>query len=191
MKAVRVVAVALAFVVGAVGTTPAGADTVDSLVMVDSKGKTLGPIVELAGPFFKLPLVPFKVGESVFVLSIFKNRVSGSGNPVNLYFDNRTCDHKKGQVVAALDEIITKEAVRDEAFWSFVGTDGTTVYVPTPHAPQVKSFKVQSRLYVEQNGEVECQEYPKFIPTAVPATALENFLSAFTPPYSVGATTKK
>jgi hypothetical protein len=191
MKAVHVMTVVFALFVSAVAIAPANADPVESLVMMDSKGKTLGPVVELAGPFFKLPLVPFKVGESVFVLSIFKNKVTGSGNPVNLYFDNRTCDHKKGQVVAALDEIITKEAVRDEAFWSFVGTDGSTVYVPTPHAQQIKSFKVQSRLYVEQNGEVECQEYPKFIPIAVPATALENFMGAFTPPYSVGATTKK
>jgi hypothetical protein len=125
------------------------------------------------------------------VLSIFKNRVSGSGNPVNLYFDNKTCNHKKGQAVAALDEIITKDVVRDEAFWSFVGTDGTTVYVPTPRAQQIKPFKVQSRLYVEENGEVECQEYPKYIPIAVPATALENFLVDFTPPYSVSATTKR
>ena len=191
MNAVRIVAAVLAFFLSTTVSSPAGADTIESLVMVDSKGKTLGPIVELAGPFFKLPLVPFKEGESVFVLSVFKNKVTGSGNPVNLYFDNKTCDHKKGQVVAALDEIITKEAVRDEAFWSFVGTDGSTVYVPTPHAQQIKAFKVLSRLYVEQNGDVECQEYPKFIPIAVPATALENFMGAFTPPYFVGATTKK
>jgi hypothetical protein len=191
MNAVRMVAVVSAFCLSAMASAPASADTVETLVMMDAKGKTLGPVVELAGPFFKLPLVPFKVGESVFVLSIFKNKVTGSGNPVNLYFDNKTCDHKKGQVVAALDEIITKEAVRDEAFWSFVGTDGSTVYVPTPHAQQIKAFKVLSRLYVEQNGEVECQEYPKFIPIAVPASALENFMGAFTPPYSMGATTKK
>lgn len=190
MNAVRMVAMASAFCLSAMASAPASADTVQSLVMMDSKGKTLGPIVELAGPFFKLPLVPFKSGDSVFVLSIFKNKVTGSGNPVNLYFDNRTCDHKSGQVVAALDEIITKDAVRDEAFWSFVGTDGTTVFVPTPRAEHIKAFKVKSRLYVEQDGEVECQEYPKFIPEAVQATALENFLSAFTPPYSVGATTK-
>jgi len=190
MNAVRMVAMVSAFCLSAMASAPANADTVQSLVMIDSKGKTLGPIVELAGPFFKLPLVPFKSGESVFVLSIFKNKVTGSGNPVNLYFDNRTCDYKSGQVVAALDEIITKDAVRDEAFWSFVGTDGTTVFVPTPRADQIKAFKVKSRLYVEQNGEVECQEYPKFIPVAVQATALENFLSPFTPPYSVGASTK-
>lgn len=94
-------------------------------------------------------------------------------------------------MVAALDELVTKEVVRDEAFWSFVGTDGKTVYVPTPNAQLIKSFKVQSRLLVESNGEVECQEYPKFIPTAVPATALENFMSTFTPPFSVDAITRK
>jgi len=190
MKSVRMAAMVSAFCLSAMASVPASAETVQSLVMMDSKGKTLGPIVELAGPFFKLPLVPFKSGESVFVLSIFKNKVTGSGNPVNLYFDNRNCDYKSGQVVAALDEIITKDAVRDEAFWSFVGTDGTTVFVPTPRADQIKAFKVKSRLYVEQNGEVECQEYPKFIPVAVPATALEHFLSSFTPPYFVGASTK-
>ena len=190
MNAVRMIAMVSAFCLSAMAGGPASAGTVESLVMVDSKGKTLGPIVELAGPFFKLPLVPFKSGDSVFVLSIFKNKVTGSGNPVNLYFDNKACDHKSGQVVAALDEIITKDAVRDEAFWSFVSTDGTTVYVPTPRAEQIKAFKVKSRLYVERNGEVECQEYPKFIPIAVPATALDNFLGDFTPPFSVGATFK-
>ncbi len=188
---VAMVTVAAAFLFGGGSISSINAGTVESLVMVDAKGKVLGPVVEMAGPFFKLPLVPFKVGDSVFVLSIFKNKVAGSGNPINLYFDNRRCDHKTGQVVAALDEIVTKEAVRDEAFWSFVGVDGKTVYVPTPHAQPIKSFKVQSRLYVEPNGEVECQEYPKFIPTAIPATAIENLLDAFTPPFSVDAVVKK
>lgn len=166
---------------GLISSTNAG--TVESLVMVDAKG--------MAGPFFKLPLIPFKIGDSIFVLSIFKNKVAGSGNPINLYFDNRHCDHKTGQAVAALDEIITKDAARDEAFWSFVSADGKTVYVPTPHPQPIKSFKVQSRLYVESNGEIECQEYPKFIPTAIPATAIENLLDTFTPPFSVDAVMKK
>ncbi|MCP9454857.1 MAG: hypothetical protein NNA18_01950 [Nitrospira sp.] len=194
MKRVKGVAVATAAALLFGGwsiSSATNAGTVESLVMVDAKGKVLGPIVEMAGPFFKLPLVPFKVGESIFVLSIFKNKIAGSGNPINLYFDNRRCDHKTGQAVAALDEIITKEAARDEAFWSFVGADGKTVYVPTPHAQPIKSFKVQSRLYVEPTGEVECQEYPKFIPTAIPATAIENLLETFTPPFSVDAVIKK
>ncbi|MCP9445969.1 MAG: hypothetical protein NNA22_00155 [Nitrospira sp.] len=194
MKAVNGVAavtMASALLLGVASHHPVEAGTVESLVMVDANGKTLGPIVEFAGPFFKLPLVPFKVGDSVFVLSVFKNKIAGSGNPVNLYFDNRRCDHKTGQAVAALDEIVTKEAVRDETFWSFVGADGKTVYVPTPKAQLIKAFKVQSRLYVEPNGEVECQEYPKFIPMAVPATAIENLLDTFTPPFSVDAAVKK
>ncbi len=191
MRPVQIVAVACALLVSVAGGSPAVADQVESLTVVDSKGKTLGPVLELAGPFFKMPLVPFKVGESVFTLSVFKNKLTGSGNPINLYFDNRHCDHKTGQTVAALDEIITKEAVRDEMFWSFVSVDGGTVYVPTPHAQQIKSFKVLSRLYVEPNGDVECQEYPKFIPIAVPATAIDNLLGTFTPPFSMSATTKK
>ncbi len=96
MRTVHMVAVVFVLLVNVVAIAPADANPVESLVMVDSKGTMLGPVVEFAGPFFKLPLVPFKAGNSVFVLSIFKDKVAGSGNPVNLYFDNRRCGHKTG-----------------------------------------------------------------------------------------------
>ncbi len=189
MRSIQIyVVLALVVSMGAIPT--ANAQSIEGLVMVDATGKTLGPIVNISGDLFKVPNVPFSVNNSVFVLSVFKNRFGGSGNPVNLYFNNKGCDGKTGQAVAALDEIVSKDIVRDAMFWSFVGADGGTVYVPTPDAKPLQSFKALSRLYVETNGIAECQDYPKFVPTAIPATQLQNMLTVFTPPFSVKAVSK-
>ncbi len=173
-------------IVGFLSVSTAEVQQVESLVMIDATGKTIGPIVEISGSYHQVPIVPFKVGKMIFVLSVFKDRFGGSGNPVNLYFTSKGCDGKSGQVVAALDEIATRKAARDEMFWSYVGADGGTAYVPTRNTKPIQSVKILSRLYVEPNGDVECQDYPKFIPTAVPATQLPNMLTMFTPPFSVG-----
>ena len=65
------------------------------------------------------------------------------------------------------------------------------MYVPTPNAQPIQSFKTLSRLDAQPNGDVVCHEVPQFIPTAIPATPLVNMLTLFTPPFAVEALTKK
>lgn len=160
---------------------------VEALALIDAAGKTLGPALDVNGPFFKVPHVPFTVGNSVFMLAVFKSKFGGSGIPNNLYFSDRRCDSKTGQAAAAASEISTI----DDSFWSFVGADGGTVYVPTSNAQPIQSFKAISRLTAEPNGSVVCVESPIFIPTAIPATPLVNMLNLFTPPFAVKAVTKQ
>jgi hypothetical protein len=121
------------------------------------------------------------------MLAVFKTKFGGSGIPAFLYFNSRRCNHQTGQAVASLDDISTIEPT----FWSFVGADGGTVYVPTPDAKPIPAFKSLSRLDAQPNGEVVCQEVPQFIPTAIPATPLVNMLTLFTPPFAVEVVTKK
>jgi hypothetical protein len=79
----------------------------------------------------------------------------------------------------------------EPTFWSFVGADGGTVFVPTPDAKPIPGFKSLSRLDAQPDGEPVCQEIPQFIPTAIPATPLVNMLTLFTPPFAVEVVTKK
>jgi hypothetical protein len=185
MRSLYVVGLVLA--VSLVAMSTAHAESVDGLVMVDSTGKTLGPVLDINGSLFKVPHVPFSVGNSVFLVAVFNTRFAGSGIPTVLHFNSRHCNHQTGQAAAALVDLQTI----DPAFWSFVGTDGGTVYVPTPNAQPIPAFNALSRLTVEPNGNVECQDIAQKVSPAIPATPVVNLLTSFTPPFVVDAVGKK
>jgi hypothetical protein len=185
MKSIHVVVLVL--IVSLVAMSIAHAQSVDGLVMVDSTGKTLGPVLDINGSLFKVPHVPFSVGDSVFLVSVFKTRFSGSGIPTVLHFNSRRCNHQTGQAAAALIDLETI----DPAFWSFVGTDGGTVYIPTPNAQPIQAFNALSRLTVEPNGKVECQDIAQKVQPAIPATPVVNLMTLFTPPFVIEAAGKK
>lgn len=178
--------VVLLLIVSLVAMSTAHGQSVDGLVMVDSTGKILGPVLDINGSLFKVPHVPFSVGNSAFLVAVFKTKFAGSGIPTVLHFSSRHCNHQTGQVAAALIDLATI----DPAFWSFVGTDGGTVYVPTPNAQPIQAFKAVSRLTVEPNGNVECQDIAQLVSPAMPATAVANLLTLFTPPFVIQAVGK-
>jgi hypothetical protein len=180
-------AVVLVLLISLITMSTAQAQTLDGLVMVDSTGKTLGPVLDINGVFFRVPHVPFTVGNSVFVLSVFKTRFAGTGIPPVLHFNSKRCNHQTGQAAAALSDLTTIDA----GFWSFVGADGGTVYIPTANVQPIHKFNALSRLTVEPNGNVECQDIAQMVSPAIPATPVANMLTFFTPPYTVEAANKK
>ena len=171
----------LVLIIAMIPWSPVQAQSVDGLVLVDSTGKTLGPVVDINGTFFKVPHVPFAVGDSAFILAVFPNKFAGSGIPTVLHFSSKRCNHETGQAAAALVDLATI----NPSFWSFVAADGGTAYVPTPGAKPIQQFKALSRLTVEPNGMAECQDIGQLVATAIPATPVANLLSSFTPPFTV------
>ncbi len=65
------------------------------------------------------------------------------------------------------------------------------MYVPTPNAQPIQAFKALSRLTVEPNGNVECQDIAQLVSTAIPATPVANLMTSFTPPFVIEAVGKK
>ncbi|MGQ0694676.1 MAG: hypothetical protein ACT4OL_03760 [Nitrospiraceae bacterium] len=179
--------VALVLIVSMVTISTANAQPVEALAIVDATGKTLGPVLDATGAFYKVPHVPFTINNSTFVLAVFKTKFGGSGIPTYLYFSSRRCNHQTGQVVASMSDMKNI----DVTFWSFVAADGSTVYVPTANAQPIQSFKSLSRLLAEPNGDVVCDDFAQFVPTGIPATPLVNMLTLFTPPFAVEGVTKK
>jgi len=154
--------------------------------MVDATGKTLGPVLNVNGPFFKVPDVPFKLSNSIFMLAVIKTKFGGSGIPTSIYFNSRRCNHQTGQAAAAMSDIAIL-LLRSGPLWELMEVLFMfQLLMPNPF----ESFKSLSRLVVEPNGNVECQEIPLLIPTAIPATPLVNMLTLFTPPFAVEALTK-
>ncbi len=190
--------IAVTVTLGVFSTPPIWSQTlepVDTLVVVDTTGKKLGPVIHLerASNRRGTPEVPFKFGEFVFVLRVLETRFVGGGRPVEadghvLWFDGHLCD---GQAFMA--RIIPGEAFPEGIVpRSVVGLDGGTVYVEDPDGAEVPSVDALSVLRVQENV-VNCQDFGQITPTdpLLPTIALVNMFNHFTQPFSVQAEVKK
>lgn len=165
-----------------------GLAQVESLIVVDATGKTLGPVLDAVGPGDSLPTVPFKIGNSIFTLAVASTRfLPPNGQPNSLYFNSAGCNGLTGQAVAVITDLQPLNII----LWSFVGADGGTVYGPTPNSQPIQSFTALSKLKVQRPPlAVVCEDLTSPIVTgpAVPAMPIVNMLTLFTPPFSVQAT---
>lgn len=191
--AAAVAVVSLLHVSPVLGQTP---ELVESLVVVDATGKKLGPVVTDGESKFDIlgtPLVPFQVGDAVFLLHVFKTKFLGRGFFGDLWFDSAGCN-VNGQFVVDLNDLPGLAIIP----WSFVGADGATVYTQDSTAQPIQSFVALSRLRVSPFGVGSgpvwtCaeQEPPSTIATAIPAIQLVNMFNFFTPDFTVQAEVEK